>query len=92
MTDRTGTTQDHVYIGKIIGEVIRELRHERGFSQEELGFESGLHRTYMSLLERGKRVPTLTTLTRLATALNILPSEIVRRVETSMGLTVKEKN
>jgi transcriptional regulator with XRE-family HTH domain len=46
----------------------------------------------MSLLERGKRVPTLTTLTRLATALNILPSEIVRRVETRMGLTVKEKN
>ena len=40
---------------KAFGKVLREIRHERSLSQEELGFESGYHRTYISLLERGKK-------------------------------------
>ena len=92
MMDQTRTPQDFVYLGEIFGKVIRGLRRERGLSQEELGFESNLHRTYISLLERGKRIPTLTTLIRLATALNMPPSEIVRRVETRVGWTAKEKD
>jgi DNA-binding XRE family transcriptional regulator len=35
------------------GKVLREVRHEHSLSQEELGFESSYHRTYISLLERG---------------------------------------
>jgi DNA-binding XRE family transcriptional regulator len=68
-------------IEQAFGQIIRELRRDRGLSQEELGFESGLHRTYVSLLERGKKSPTLTTLLQVGAALDIAPSEIVRRVE-----------
>jgi len=72
-------------IEEAFGQVIQEIRRQRGLSQEQLGFESGLHRTYVSLLERGKRCPTLTTLLQLAAALSISPSEIVRRVESRIG-------
>lgn len=63
------------------GSVIRELREERGLSQEELSFACGRHRTYVSLIERGKSSPTIQTLWMLAEALEVLPSEIVRRAE-----------
>jgi len=58
-----------------------ELREERSLSQEALGFESGYHPKYISLLERGKYSPSLTTILELAAALNISASELVGRVE-----------
>ena len=67
------------------GQVLRQIRHERGFSQEQLGFESGYHRTYISLLERGKKTPTLQTVFRLAWSLDFRPSDVVRRVEALVG-------
>jgi transcriptional regulator with XRE-family HTH domain len=67
------------------GKVLKEIRHERSLSQEELGFESGYHRTYISLLERGRKSPSLNTIFQLATALGIPPSEILRRTETKVG-------
>lgn len=85
MTIQTNRLPDHSDIARIFGEVIRELRRKRGLSQEEFGFECELHRTYISLLERGKRIPSLTTIIQLATALKVLPSEIVRRVESRLG-------
>lgn len=85
MTIEINSVPDHSGIATIFGKVIRELRQERGLSQEEFGFECELHRTYISLLERGKRIPSLTTIIQLATALNVPPSEIVRRVEASLG-------
>ena len=63
------------------GEVIRELRRERGLSQEELSFAAGRHRTYVSLVERGRNAPSINTLWLLAEALRVQPSEIIRRVE-----------
>jgi len=66
---------------KAFGEVLREIRQKHSLSQEELGFESGYHRTYVSLLERGKKSPSLNTVFQLATALGLLPSEILRRTE-----------
>lgn len=39
---------------KSFGKVLREIRQEHSLSQEDLGFESGYHRTYISLLKRGK--------------------------------------
>ncbi|MGK7344313.1 MAG: helix-turn-helix domain-containing protein [Candidatus Nitrospinota bacterium M3_3B_026] len=68
---------------RVFGGVMRDLRKKRGLSQEELGFETGYHRTYISLLERGLRSPTLTTIFQLATALEVKPSEIIRQVESA---------
>jgi len=66
---------------KAFGKVLREIRLERSFSQEALGFESGFHRTYISLLERGLKSPSLKAIFKLSSALKIRPSELVRRVE-----------
>lgn len=67
------------------GEVLRELRLVQGLSQEELSFAAGRHRTYVSLLERGKNSPSLNTLWLLADALAVRPSEIVARIEKRIG-------
>jgi transcriptional regulator with XRE-family HTH domain len=66
---------------KAFGKVLREIRLEHSLSQEALGFESGYHRTYISLLERGKKSPSLNTVFQLAAALGVSPSEIVKRTE-----------
>jgi transcriptional regulator with XRE-family HTH domain len=64
---------------------LREIRLERGVSQENLGFESGYHRTYMSMLERGKVNPSLRTILSLAAVLDVPAVEIIRRVEVALG-------
>ena len=66
---------------KAFGKVLREIRQKHSLSQEDLGFESGYHRTYISLLERGKKSPSLNTVFQLAAALRVSPSEIVKRTE-----------
>ena len=53
------------------GRRLRELRRERGLSQEELTFRAGLHRTYVSSAERGERNVALINIERLARALEI---------------------
>ena len=53
-------------------------------SQEELAFEAGLHRTYISLLERGVKSPTLNVLFRLADALDIPPSQFIQEIEVQL--------
>lgn len=63
------------------GRVIQKARKERGFSQEQLGFESGYHRTYISFLERGLKSPSLSTIMDLADTLKIPASELIKRVE-----------
>lgn len=68
-------------IEKLFGQILRQLRKERGFSQEALGFKTGYHRTYISLLERGKKSPSLQTIFHLAMALKISPSEMIKRIE-----------
>ncbi len=66
---------------RLFGRILQELRRERGLSQEELGFESDYHRTYISQLERGQKNPSLKAIFRLAEALRVKPSEMIRRVE-----------
>jgi len=50
-------------------------------SQERLGHDAGSGRTYISQLERGEKGASLKTIFKLATQLEVSPSEIVRRVE-----------
>jgi len=64
---------------------LRRIRTERQISQEELGFQSGYHRTYISLLERGKMNPSLRTVLSLSAALGVPAAELVARVERLLG-------
>lgn len=50
---------------------MRRLRQSKGWSQEEFAHEAGLHRTYVSDLERGARNPTITVIDKLAVALGV---------------------
>lgn len=52
---------------------LRKARHKAEISQEELGFRCDLHRTEISLLERGGREPRLGTIVKLASALGVTP-------------------
>lgn len=60
---------------------LREERTKQGLSQEELAHRANLNRTYISLLELGKRSPSLNTMVALATALKIKPSELLIKSE-----------
>ena len=66
---------------KAFANVLRELRKRRKLSQEELGYESGYHRTYISMLERGMMNPSLRTILSLANALRTSAADVVGRVE-----------
>lgn len=66
---------------KAFGRVLRRLRTEKGFSQEGLAFECGLHRTYISQLERGLKDPSLGTVFKLAKSLEIEPSEFIKQLQ-----------
>lgn len=61
------------------GRAVRDHRRRRNLSQEELGFRSGLHRTYVSGIERGRRNPTLDSILKLAEALGVAPGVLVDR-------------
>jgi len=66
---------------EVFGKVLKENRQKAGVSQENLAFDAGFNRTFISMLERGLRQPTLSTLFRLGRALKISPSDLVRQVE-----------
>lgn len=70
---------DSKSVQKAFGEALREVRAGRGLSQQDLALESELDRTYISLLERGLRQPTITTLIALADALDVDPTILVKR-------------
>ena len=57
---------------------IKRLRKERGMSQEDLAFESGLHRTYISGIERGIRNVGLDNIGVIATALGVPPDALLK--------------
>ena len=64
-----------------LGRAIRRLRSDRAISQEELGFRSGMHRTYVGGIERGERNPSYTNIRRLARALEVSTSVLMAHVE-----------
>ena len=60
---------------------LRRQRERAGISQERLALGCGLHRTEISLLERGRRDPRLSTIVRLADCLGVPPSALLDDVE-----------
>jgi transcriptional regulator with XRE-family HTH domain len=65
---------------QVFAENMRRARHRRGLSQERLAFACRLHRTEISLLERGERDPRLSTVVRLARALDCTASSLLEDV------------
>lgn len=60
--------------------LIRELRLERAWSQETLAEKAGLHRNFISLIERGKNQPSVDSLFQIAEAFDIAAAEMVERI------------
>jgi transcriptional regulator with XRE-family HTH domain len=64
-------------IRRRVGRNVRKYRAELGFSQEDLALECGLHRTYVSGVERGIRNPTVLVLDKIAKSLNVAPAKLL---------------
>lgn len=68
-------------LNRAFGETLRKARQEARLSQEELAARSGLHRTYVSQLERGQKSPSLAVIAGLARSLRVSAHEMVREAE-----------
>lgn len=64
-----------------VGRVIRRYRESAGLSQEALAEGAGLHRTYISLVERGHRNISVDALSQIAEALGVYPSKLMGEAE-----------
>ena len=64
-----------------VGLVIQKKREEKGLSQEVVSGLAGIGRTHLSAIERGQRKPTLERFFRLAEALDMPPSELMKHIE-----------
>ncbi len=60
-----------------LGANVRRLRAEKGWSQEDYADRAGIHRTYVSDIERGRRNPTITVVEKLAKPLAVKPGELL---------------
>lgn len=69
------------------GQTLRELRKERGLSQEALALEAGIERNYVSLLERGMNSASMRITFKLCAVLSIAPSTFVKRIEAQLRET-----
>lgn len=72
---------DLLKIEEAFGLTLQKYRTDAKLSQEQLAFNSSLDRTYISLLERGKRRPTINTVFALAQTVNIKPSILMQDIE-----------
>lgn len=64
-------------IQKKFGDKLREIRNEKGFSQEKLALKCGLHRTYISDIERGSRNVSLKNIDKISKALDVSPKSLL---------------
>jgi transcriptional regulator with XRE-family HTH domain len=71
------------------GDLIRRRRHAAGLGQEALADAANLHRTHVSLLERGKRMPSLMVVKKLAGALQTTMASLMEELE--KGLAAPEQ-
>jgi transcriptional regulator with XRE-family HTH domain len=71
-------------IHRAFGRVLREYRLKSTLSQEDLALAAGIDRTFVSLLERGKRQPSLQTIFRLAKVLGVSPATLVAKTSSAL--------
>jgi transcriptional regulator with XRE-family HTH domain len=70
------------------GENLERCRERAGLTQTELGYRASLHRTEISLLERGKRLPRIDTAVKLAGCLSVSLDELAAGIDWNPGYTV----
>jgi transcriptional regulator with XRE-family HTH domain len=73
-------------ISRRFGEILRQHRLARGWSQSTLSMKSRVDRTYISQIECGIHSPTITVLCKLSRALQVSPSLLVTRLERRLGI------
>lgn len=64
-----------------VGQTIRNLRKQKGLSQDVLSGLAGIARTHLSMIENGSKRANFETIWRIALALDMRPSELVRKIE-----------
>jgi transcriptional regulator with XRE-family HTH domain len=71
-----------------LGQTVREIRTERGMTQQQLADLCDMHRTFIISIEKGRQNASAITLVRLAAALRVLPSELFRSFTTKIMRTL----
>jgi transcriptional regulator with XRE-family HTH domain len=67
------------------GKTLRRLRVTKNLTQEQLGLEAGLRRTFISSLELGQKQPSISTIQKLAVVLEISMSKLIQQVEKDLN-------
>lgn len=75
-------------VKKAFGAVLKRLRTDAQLTQQELGARADIERNYVSTLERANQTPSLTTVLKVAKALNMSVGEVARLVESELGKKV----
>ena len=78
-----------LYNRKAFGVVISRLRVQKGMTQESLSGLAGIARSHLAALESGEKIAKLDTVWRIADALGIMPSELIKKME---QITREEQN
>ncbi len=71
---------------RLVGSNIRRLRLERDMSQEELAFEAGINRAYLSTVENGKRNISIDNIVAIANAMRVDARELLRPLDESASI------
>lgn len=66
---------------KVVGAIIKRVREEKGLSQEVVSGLADIGRTHLSAIERGTRKPTMETFFKIANAMNIDASDLLKQIE-----------
>jgi transcriptional regulator with XRE-family HTH domain len=69
---------DSITLREVVARNVRLIRNNIGWSQEELAAEAGLHRTYIGSIERAERNVSVDNIEKLARALRVKPTELLR--------------
>lgn len=72
------------YDHRVTGQVIGRLRVQQGLSQEELAQKAGIARSHLAMIENGKKSANVETLWKIADALSIALSDIIRDIELTL--------
>lgn len=78
-------------VSTVFGRVARDRRKALALSQQALADAANINRTFLSQIERGVRQPTITTLFKLADALDVEPAALIEQVEVQLGMAPVEQ-